>query len=344
MNEQFQDTESYGLSYQHANRVYENILKKQEDTLFRKHTSRLIKTGCLLACIFITCIYFALPVSCVQSVTVTGNDYVSKEYVEDVAHLSSSSRFYLSFPFLLQARIRSDPMIQDCKVTLGRDRTIHIVIHEKKIIGYRYTDKAEIVFADGTTAELKSAYLDIIARVPLITGFDSEKKLERLSKAFQNVNQETIEDMSEVSEYSLSYDSQSIKVLMRSGGYFIGSYTSMDKINDYNSIYTRMNDKSYCVFGAEEGTDVAYAKVCPWNETAKEYWMDSSGNTILNSSHEKAIKHYYTDKDGNTAVDANGNPICIPINENGDEVIDGDFLTHYEEGDYATGTLVLPQE
>ena len=336
--------EPYKLSYDHANRVYEDIVQKQEDAQFKKDVPKLIKRASIVCFILITAGYFSLPVSRVRSIRIEGNSYLSKSYVESVVSLSKNSRFYLCIPFLVESKLISDPMIKEAKVTLGKDRTLQVNVTENKVIGYRYNDTAEVVFEDGSTAELKSEYLDIISRVPLISGFDSEEKTVRLAKAFKNVNKDVIEDMAEVSEYSLSYDAQSIKVLMRNGGYYIGSYTSLDKVNEYNAIYTRLNDKSYCIFGAEEGTDVAYAKVCPWNETAKEYWMDNSGNTILNSSHEKAVKHYYKDADGNTAVNGQGNPITIPINEHGDEVPDGDFLAHYEAGYYASGSLVLPQE
>ena len=53
-------------------------------------------------------------------------------------------------------------------------------------------------------------------------------------------------------------------------------------------------------------------------------------------------KHFYTDAEGNIAVDANGSPIAIPIDNNGIEMIDDKFQENYSAGYYTTGVLNTP--
>jgi len=63
---------------------------------------------------------------------------------------------------------------------------------------------------------------------------------------------------------------------------------------------------------------------------------------VVNSQGITAYRHYYKDPQGNPALDANGNQIVIPIDENGDEVEDPDFQANYAAGYYASGTLQIP--
>ena len=138
---------------------------------------------------------------------------------------------------------------------------------------------------------------------------------------------------------------------MRNGGYFFSDFRGVSLVNQYYNIYANMRNKNQCVFAEsiggsdDEVLDTAYAKACPWDETAAEveYWKDENGEIITNTYGDKVIKHYYEIKDKERPVDENGNPIPIPINREGFEEKDEDFELHYEAGFYRTGKLELPE-
>jgi hypothetical protein len=119
----------------------------------------------------------------------------------------------------------------------------------------------------------------------------------------------------------------------------------MGVLNRYWAIYNYQKDKSQCIF-ADDSMTSAYSKMCPWDEPVvnREYWTDDTGKVITNTYGDKVEKHYYTDADGNWAVDEKGNRIPIPINLQGYEVPDSDFLENYEKGYYKTGKLVIEEE
>jgi hypothetical protein len=105
-----------------------------------------------------------------------------------------------------------------------------------------------------------------------------------------------------------------------------------------------MIDQDKCLF-ADNGTTVAVAKACPWNEVRPEleYWTDEEGNFIYNKWGDKAVKHYYQDSDGGYYLDENGERILIPIDAYGSDIKDPDFLNHYMEGWYVHGYLEEPE-
>lgn len=321
---------------------HEKETKKGKD--FSSSRNTILKTGILFGFLFLVIFYICSSSSRVNAVHISGNHYLDDSYIKQISSCDTGDVYYLSIPLIKEWRLKNDPMIQDATVSLSNDGVINIEVTEKKAIGYRYDDDTPVILlSDNTTAQLKSEYLDIIASVPLISGFNEAEQTRLLTKAFAEVDQSIIESISEITQFSLSYDDEAMKIHMRNGGYFIGNYQNVDKLNQYYAIYSAMKDKSQCI-SADENSAVAYSYTCPWNETetATEYWTDEDGNVITNEYGDKVVKHYYKDEDGNPVLDSSGNQIAIPIDENGNEAEDADFTSHYEAGYYATGELVLP--
>ena len=343
MDNDFETENLEEISYDHVERILDNRRRRMDEKLFRSHQNSIAIKAVLTALCCVILIYFILPISHIHTIRITGQHFLTDTYIKEIAGISESDRFYLTIPSIVKSRLESNPLIASAEVTMADDQTISISVVENEMIGYRYIDKPEVVLKDGSVVALESAYLDLVAMIPLIKGFEDEEKLNKLVTAFQDVDQEVIEDIAEIREYSLSYDPGTILVLMRTGGYFIGSYYSMANINSYNEVYALQSDKSQCLFSLEGQAKIS-SQTCPWNIVEEEYWTDAQGNYVLNESGEKVVKHYYSDASGNDALDSAGNKIAIPIDEKGNEVRDADFLAHYEAGYYATGSLVIPAE
>lgn len=326
--------------------LFDERKKHTINRLVKKAEPKLFRWAVLCGAIIIVFAYFIMPVSRVSSIRVSNNEILNRDYIVDLADLSENkSIYYLSVPFLIERRIESDPLIESVKVTLERDNTVAIQIEEKDLVGYRYDEEPVLLLTDGSIVDLKSEYLDVISKIPYVIGFNTEEQTHKLCRSFAAVDQKIIRDISEISQYSLSYDPQAIRVLMRSGGYFIGNYYNITVLNRYWDIYNHQNNKSQCIF-ADDSLTSAYSKACPWDEEVvdKEYWKDEDGNIITNTYGDKVEKHYYNDENGQPAVDGAGNKIPIPISLQGFEVPDENFHDHYARGFYATGKLVIPED
>ena len=314
---------------------------------FNVSRPKLLKAAMLTAALFIVLFYFQMPGSYVKGVSVEGNVNLSADYIKEISNINDGRRFYLTIPFISEMRLKSNPMIADARVTLQSNHIVSIHITEKKAIGYRYdSDTPTILLSDNTTADLDSSYLGIIADIPLITGFDDAEETRQLCNAFADIDVSTISDIAEISQYKLPYDDQTLKVLMRTGGYFVSNYHDLHLVNQYHLVVKKVSDASKCVFAFSGDTgDTVYTRTCPWDEKSSdtEYWTDEKGKVMTNSYGDKIAKHYYTDADGKDAVDAQGKKIAIPINETGIETPDAKFQEHYTAGYYATGSLVLPE-
>ena len=323
--------------------IFDDRKNKKVTNIFRQTKSNTIRLGLFIATIILLALYYAMPVSRVKGINITGNVYLPDSYVTEASGVTKDDIFYFKIPILIEQKVNSNPFIKDSTVTLETGNVIQIDIEEKKIVGYRYDEEPILLMSDNTQAPMESKFLDIISRVPLIDGFESEDQTRMLSTAFKEVDRSIIEDMSEINQYDLGYDSQGICILMRNGGYFIANYRSLPMVNKYYEIYNYLKDKNQCIY-ADDSQDTAYAKACPWNEkpTEHEYWLDEEGNPLTNAYGDKAVIHYYTLKNGKYAYDNNGEKIPIPLNRQGFEEVDEDFDEHYEAGYYANGVLEMP--
>lgn len=137
---------------------------------------RILKISMLVAALLIVLVYFQLPMSYVKGVSVNGNVNLSEDYIEKISNIDTKRRFFLTIPFISEMRLKSNPLIANAHVSLQENNIVAIDIEEKKAIGYRYdSDTPKVLFSDNTSVDLDSGYLNIIANVPLITGFDTEE-------------------------------------------------------------------------------------------------------------------------------------------------------------------------
>ncbi len=326
----------------------ELLLQKREierdNTSFLKSQPVIFICAVILAIGIMIAAYFMSSASMVQSISVTGCNYLSRTYVQMISGVTLNSRYYTTLPTTVANKLKNDPMISNARVEMRNSNVIELVIEERQPVGYRYEDDtAYIIMSDGSKTELTSDYMSIISRVPYIVGFTDDNQTHLLTKALGELNQTMIEEIAQINQYSLNYDDQALEIQMRDGTYFFASYYNLDALNNYHELYSKMTEKGNCLY-ATEG-QVVYYSACPWNEvqTELDYWKNDDGTYVTNKYGDKIVKHYYTDSDGVQYLDENENPILIPIDSSGSEQKDADFQTNYDAGYYATGTLVIPE-
>lgn len=324
-------------------KVFERQRQESSRVTFERRVPSLVHMGCFAGLMILIGFYLYLPDSRVQTIRISGNVYLDDSYIVSVAGISQNDIYYLDLPVLISSRLKKDPMISSASVKWDDNGVILVSVKEKKPVAYRYDDEAVILLSDGSAVSMGSEYVDLISDIPYVTGFTEKDQTRLLCKALGKLDRSVISSIAEIHQYSLGYEDEAMKILMRTGGYYIGTYQNLDKLAYYREVYAAQPDHSYCITGFDSG-NTAFSTVCPWNENKEnvEYWTDESGNILKNSYGDSVVKHYYVDGNGNKATDASGNPIPIPIDSSNNEVIDSDFIAHYEAGYYATGVLVIP--
>ena len=144
--------------------------KKETKT---KTVKKLIVVLAALAVLFILGLSFA-GVFRVRQVTVTGNDYYTKEEVVDLlldeGSLQNTLLVYLRYKYQEHPEI---PFIDDFEVTMDSWQSLKIRVYEKNMVGYvRYLGQDVYFDKDGIVVESSTQELEGIPQISGVT-FDS---------------------------------------------------------------------------------------------------------------------------------------------------------------------------
>ena len=226
--------------------------------------NRLFILGIVFGILITAVLYLMLPSSEVFKVVVKGNEYLKDDYYINLSKIKDGDKFLLVNLNKVKNQISSSSIVDSVTVKRNNYNLIEINVKEKEIIGYTYEVEPKILLSDGSTINLENDYLNVIASVPLIEGYD-EEGLKLIAIGFKKLDQKMIDEISEIHRYPFSYDENMLEVIMRDGNYLYLSYYSLSMLNEYYTIasgITVTEDKA-CIF-LDEMTNSGYTSECPY--------------------------------------------------------------------------------
>lgn len=297
-----------------VDKVFEKRRKVKKKFEFLKAKPLLFIAAVFCGFLIILGLLFGASSAKVRVINIEGDDYLSEKLVQELSGVSRKDVFYLLFPSQIEKRLEKSEFIASAKVSLKENNIVKIVIVEEQPIAYRYKENPEILLKNGRLIPLEEKYLMLIARIPYLEGFDTEEQLANLAKSFKNVDASAIELISEIKRYPLSYDENTIQMFMMNGNYLFSSYFSVQTLNAYTKISSELTESGICIF-ADDGKEVAYTSVCPWDVIVeeKEYWYDSLGNIMVDQYGDPIEKKYYKNPAGEFILDSEGNKVVVPV-------------------------------
>ena len=238
--------------------------KARLKTRFLAIKNRLFILGIVFGILITAVLYLMLPSSEVFKVVVKGNEYLKDDYYINLSKIKDGDKFLLVNLNKVKNQISSSSIVDSVTVKRNNYNLIEINVKEKEIIGYTYEVEPKILLSDGSTINLENDYLNGIASVPLIEGYD-EEGLKLIAIGFKKLDQKMIDEISEIHRYPFSYDENMLEVIMRDGNYLYLSYYSLSMLNEYYTIasgITVTEDKA-CIF-LDEMTNSGYTSECPY--------------------------------------------------------------------------------
>ena len=238
--------------------------KARLKTRFLAIKNRLFILGIVFGILITAVLYLMLPSSEVFKVVVKGNEYLKDDYYINLSKIKDGDKFLLVNLNKVKNQISSSSIVYSVTVKRNNYNLIEINVKEKEIIGYTYEVEPKILLSDGSTINLENDYLNVIASVPLIEGYD-EEGLKLIAIGFKKLDQKMIDEISEIHRYPFSYDENMLEVIMRDGNYLYLSYYSLSMLNEYYTIasgITVTEDKA-CIF-LDEMTNSGYTSECPY--------------------------------------------------------------------------------
>lgn len=213
--------------------------------------------------VIIVVLYFISPYSRVFKVSISGNIYIKNEDIEKDADVNDIFLFVSSKR--IENRLKENPLIKEVKVNKLNGNIVLIEIEEEKQIGYILEDnEAKLLLVNGERVPLNKDNMYLIDKVPLIVGYTKEE-LDEIRKGFVDVSYKTINELSEIHKYPISYDNEQMEVIMRDGNYCFLSSAAIKLLENYYLITSAIDSSkgNVCAY-FDEITNAAYTSTCPW--------------------------------------------------------------------------------
>lgn len=225
--------------------------------------------GVILSLIIITTIYFISSHSNIYRITVRGNNYLKDEDIIKLSELDTDNKYVLTFPLLVENRIKTNPLVGNCTVSRLDDRLVEISVEEKKIICYKDNNgKYQLILADDERINLDNSNDYLINYVPYIEGFDDEQ-IKLIEKNIQECDYKIINEISEIHNYpDLKY--QNVELIMRDGNYIFTSVYGLNILNHYHKIQSSYISNNKICYYFEDISGNAYSSACPWEVVEEE--------------------------------------------------------------------------
>ena len=231
--------------------------------------NRLFILAVLSGLSIIIILYFLSSYSKLNGIEVNNNYFLSERDIFSLTDLNNESRFLLISKNNIRKKIEADPLVDKAEIRRIDNNVLSISIKENKVLGYFKDGEAySYLLSDGATIALNDNNQYMKLKAPLIEGFTSDK-LSKVSTSLAKLNEEEINDISEIHYYPLSYDENMVELIMVDGNYIFISLDSIKLLNNYYDIKDNsLSSKNVCLY-FDEDAKVAYKSSCPWEKENK---------------------------------------------------------------------------
>ena len=253
----------------HKNALFNLRKFKKEESKFVRMKRICFLIGVIFSLIIIITIYFISSRSNIYRIVVKGNNYLKDEDIIKLSELSSDEKYLLTFPLLVENRIKTNPLINNCVVSRLDNRLIEINVEEKKAICYKDNNgKNQLILSNDERIDLDNSNNYLINYVPYIDGFDDEQ-IKLIEKNLEECDYKIINEISEIHNYpDLKY--QNVELIMRDGNYIFTSVYGLNILNHYHKIQSSYISNNKICYYFEDISGNAYSSACPWEAVEEE--------------------------------------------------------------------------
>ncbi|MGL4953765.1 MAG: cell division protein FtsQ/DivIB [Culicoidibacterales bacterium] len=213
-------------------------IRQQKQQQKQKKTQKLWYFGLISVGVII---FLNSPLAQVSEITVTGNQYISKQFVIEHSQIEIGNHFYWLNNFQIEQQLETDPLIANVTMKRRFGNEIEFIVEETKIMGITQTETEKMWIL--ATGELVSIQSDIRLNVPYFRNWDETNgKLlfENLAKIPTDVQRQ----ISEIAFNGNETDPEQLQLYMRDGNLVTISIRQIpDKLVFYFSIVEALGNK-----------------------------------------------------------------------------------------------------
>lgn len=215
------------------------IRRKKKLRLYR----RIKRMIALVFVIVLSVAYFRSDISKVKSYKVNENQFYTQEEVLKIGDLDLDT-YFLTPSFIIEKKLEKNPLIEKADVKKNLEGQFEINITEAKVIGY-LNDDEKSVLVQGEGVNKVNTYNNL--ELPKISGLNDEQ-LKLLDTNFEQIDKELPFMISEIIQYSESYNNNMVMLVMNDGNRVVSGYNGLYLLNNYKNILPQISGHHICLY------------------------------------------------------------------------------------------------
>lgn len=192
--------------------------------------------------IFLAVIYYVLQMP-IKNIYISGNKILDDETVIELAKLSNYPSFLLTSTSEIKRNLSKSDYINNIKISKKLGNVIDIKVEEYKALALT-NNVQRVILSSGKIIENK----DNITDVPVLNNNISDKVFNYFIKKFSGVNDNILRQISQLEYSPVSVDDKRFLLYMDDGNMIYITLTKIDKLNKYNAIKDKMDNKTGLIY------------------------------------------------------------------------------------------------
>ncbi len=170
----------------------------------------------------------------IRNILVSGNTHITDQEVIELAGIQNYPSYYKTFTFEMKKKLEQDFRIKKATVK-KKQKTVFITIVENTPLFYNQTT--------GKTILLDLRETETINDAPVLLNYVPDTIYETFQKKMQLVNAEILDRISEIMYQPNNVDAERFLFIMADGNYVYVTLETLERINNYISIYAEFVNK-----------------------------------------------------------------------------------------------------
>ena len=173
----------------------------------------------------------------IKNIYISGNSYLSEQEIIDLSGISEYPKRIKVSKDIIKKNLINNPIIDDVDVKITLNNKVYINIKESKPL---FFDEYKKKYLLSNASYVDN--LDIVGLPILISNLDDEV-LSRFVKAFNKVDNDVLNKISEVSYTKTDLDKDRFLLYMNDHIYVYITLTKIENLNKYNEIVKELDGK-----------------------------------------------------------------------------------------------------
>lgn len=181
----------------------------------------------------------------IKNIYVVGNNYFHEQDIIEIAGIKDYPKFKKINKKKIKEKLLNEELINDVKVSLSFDLELTIEIKENKALCYSENDN-KVILSDGSKIDNKYDFIGmpILSKIENINEIKQfEEIYDRFIKAFNKVNLDVLNKISEINYKPSNLDKDRFLLYMNDQIYVYVTLTKIDVLNSYNEITGSLEGK-----------------------------------------------------------------------------------------------------